>query len=226
MIGSVDGTIKMGNLILELVPNTPKIDLAEGILIRIDFCYNHQVGDLVDDYVKAIGCLDYPHRRTKYHRYEGAEFRSKHKTTKFYNKERETGLPDAAGILRQELTVLRGSNVAKQLGKKNPTLLDVNKDLAAFYLKTDLDRLKLLDAPIANQDTALKALCNQYGSEAGIYYFGLLTSRLQKSKKRIARESDLHPRSLDRRLRKIVDSKIALTLTDRSEPLPPLEINL
>ena len=224
MIGSIEGTVQMGNLILELVPHAPKLDLAEGVLIRLDLCYNHQVGDLVDDYVKAIGYLDYPHRRTKYHRYEGAEFRSKHKTTKFYNKQQESGLPDAAGILRQELTILRGSNVAKVLGKKKPTLLDINKDLAVFQLRTDLDRLKLLEAPIANQDTALKTLCSMYGSEAGIYYFGLLSSRLQKSKKRISQESELHPRSLDRRLRKIVDSQIALTLTDRSEPLPPLKI--
>lgn len=79
---------------------------------------------------------------------------------------------------------------------------------------------------IANADTALQTLCNQYGSEAGIYYFGLLVSRLQKSKKRISQESNLHHRTLERRLKKIVDSKIALTLTDRSEPLPPLKIEL
>lgn len=226
MIGSIDGTIKMANIILDLVPHAPKLDLAEGVLIRIDYCYNHQVGDMVDDYIHAIGYLDYPHRRTKYHRHEGAEFKSKHKTTKFYNKERESGLPDAAGILRQELTILRGSNVAKQLAVKRPTLLNVNKEIARFQLLADLDRLKLLNNSIANQDTALKTLCAEYGTEAGIYYFGLLTSRLQKSKKQISSDSDMHPRSLDRRLRKIVESKIALTLTDRSEPLPPLKIDL
>jgi hypothetical protein len=226
MIGSIDGTIKMANLILELVPYAPKLDLAEGVLIRLDLCYNHQVGDLVDDYVKAIGYLDYPHRRTKYHRYEGAEFRSKHKTTKFYNKHLESGLPDAAGILRQELTVLRGSNVAKLLGKKNPTLLDVHKDLVTFQLKTDLDRLKLLDNSIANRDTALKRLCQDHGPKAGVYYYGYLVARLNKSKLQLGQETQTHPHSINRYLRKIVSSKIALTLTDNSEPLPPLEINL
>ncbi len=226
MIGSIDGTIKMGNLILELVPYAPKLDLAEGVLIRLDFCYNHQVGELVDDYIKAIGYLDYPHRRTKYHRYEGAEFRSKHKTTKFYNKEHESKNPHAHGILRQEQTILRGSNVAKLLDNKQPTLLNVNKELAASVLIDDLTNLRLLDATIANADTALQTLCNAHGAEAGIYYYGLLVSRLQKSKKRISRESQLHHRTLERRLKKIVDSKIALTLTDRSEPLPPLKIDL
>ena len=74
---------------LDGIPHCPKLDLGEGILIRLDMCYNHQVGDAVEDYIKAIGNLDYPHRRTKHHRYEGVEFRAKHKTTKFYNKERE-----------------------------------------------------------------------------------------------------------------------------------------
>lgn len=226
MIGSIDGTIKMGNEILKLVNSAPILDLAEGVLIRLDFCYNHQVGELVDDYVRAIGNLDYPHRRTKYHRYEGAEFRAKHKTTKFYNKEVESKNPYAHGILRQELTILKGSNVAKVLEKKNPTLLDIDNEIAEAHLNADLTNLRLLDNSIANADTALKTLCEQHGSEAGIYYYGLLVSRLQKSKKRINRESNLHPRTLERRLRKIVDSKIALTLTDRSEPLPPLKIDL
>ncbi|MCW5887748.1 MAG: hypothetical protein KIT07_06455 [Anaerolineales bacterium] len=226
MIGSIDGTIKIGNLALELVQHAPKLDLAEGVLIRLDFCYNHQVGELVDDYIQAIGQLDYPHRRTKYHRYEGAEFRAKHKTTKFYNKEHESRRSDAHGILRQELTILKGSNVAKVLGKDSPTLLDITKDIAAVHLNDDLAKLRLLGNSIANADMALKVLCQQYGSEAGIYYYGLLVSRLQKSKKRIHQESQLHHRTLERRLRKIVDSKIALTLTDRSEPLPPLKVEL
>lgn len=144
MIGSIDGTIKMSNLILELVPYAPKLDLAEGVLIRLDFCYNHQVGELVDDYIRAIGNLDFPHRRTKFHRYEGAEFRSKHKTTKFDNKEHESKNPHAFGILRQEQTILRGSNVAKALDIKQPTLLDVNKELAAEFLNNDLADLRLL----------------------------------------------------------------------------------
>ena len=47
---------------------------------------------------------------------------------------------------------------------------------------------------------------------------------MQKSRKRIAGEPNLHPRSLDRKIRNLVDANIALILTDRSEPLPPLEI--
>lgn len=116
MLGSIDGTIKLANMFLAHVPNAPILDLAEGILIRLDICYNHQVGDAVDDYIKALGYLDYPHRRTKYHRYEGVEFKAKHITTKFYNKQHESGIPEAFGILRQETTIMSSKAIQKLFG--------------------------------------------------------------------------------------------------------------
>ena len=36
----------------------------------------------------------------------------------------------------------------------------------------------------------------------------------------------MHPRSLDRKVKKIAQDEIPLTLTDQQEPLPPLSINL
>lgn len=111
MLLAIDSSIKVGNKILSEVPHAPILDLAEGILLRVDMCYNHQVGEAVDDYIRAMRDLEYPHRRTKYHRGEGVEFRSKHITTKFYNKQRETGMVEAAGILRQETTILSGTEV-------------------------------------------------------------------------------------------------------------------
>lgn len=48
----------------------------------------------------------------------------------------------------------------------------------------------------------------------------------KNSNKEIKRQTDTHPRSLDRKLRKIVHTGIPLTLTDREEPLPPLVIGL
>lgn len=69
-------------------------------------------------------------------------------------------------------------------------------------------------------------VCETYGDNAGIYYFGLLISKLDKSRKQIVKKTSTHPRSLDRKLRNIVDAGIPLTLADREEPLPPLSINL
>jgi hypothetical protein len=226
MLLSIDGSIKKANELLANVPHAPILDLAEGILIRLDMCYNHQVGDAVEDYVKAIGNLDYPHRWTKYHRYEGVEFRAKHITSKFYNKQRETGSQEAFGILRQEVTLLEPKDIQRLLGKRRPTLLDVPRDIVVDYLKADLRKLSLLDNSIATRNTALKMLCDAHGETAGVYYFGLLVSKMDKSRKGIASETHTHPRSLDRKLRKIVDTGIPLTLTDREEPLPPLNIHL
>jgi len=209
---------------LQGVPHAPTLDLAEGILSRLDICYNHQVGDAVDDYIRALGHLGYPHRRTKHHLEEGVEFRAKHKTTKFYNKERETKKPEAAGILRQELTVLNSRSVRDLLDIKKPRLTDITKKIIVEQLENDLAKLRLLGNSIHTKDTAPKQLCKNYGSKAGVYYYGLLELKTIKSKKEIAVEIDTHPRSLDRHLKKITDAEIPLTLTDRHEPLPPLEI--
>ena len=224
MILGIDSTIKMGNLLMRDIPHAPNLDLAEGILIRLDICYNHQVGDLVDDYIKALGLLDYPHRRTKYHRNEGVEYRAKHKTTKFYNKEREAKMSEAKGLLRQELTLMNSKDIQKLLGIKKPTLTDITKNFVVEQLESDLEKLRLLGNSIHTRDTALVALCQAHGDMAGLYYYGLLLSKLDKSKKEIANNIQKHPRTIDRKLRKIVDAGIPLTLTEKDEPLPPLEI--
>ena len=226
MITNIDEAIKLINSRLDGIPHLPKLDIAEGILIRLDMCYNHQVGDAVDDYIRAIGNLEYPHRRTKYHRNEGAEFRAKYKTTKFYNKEHESGYAEAKGILRQEITLMDAKDIQKIFGIKKPTLMDITKESIVENLKDDLSKIGLLGNSIANRNTALKYLCDTYGNNAGFYYYGLLVSKMDKSKKQIGKDADTHPRSLDRKLRKIVDTGIPLTLTDREEPLPPLTIDL
>jgi hypothetical protein len=226
MIGSIDGAIKLGNMTLEDLPHVPKLDLAEGILIRLDMCYNHQVGETVEDYIRALGNLDYPHRRTKHHRYEGVEFRAKHKTTKFYSKERECRMTEAHGILRQEITLLRGKDIQKLIGKKQPTLQDITKEFVTEQLQEDLVKLGLLGNSITTHDTALEMLSRAHGNLAGPYYFGLLMTKQDKSRKQIAQATHMHPRSLDRRLQQIVHDGIPLTFTDRGEPLRPLTIDL
>jgi hypothetical protein len=226
MLGSVDGAVKIANLRLAELPHVPHLDIGEGQLIRLDMCYNHQVGEMVDEYIRALGHLEYPHRRTKYHLGEGTEFRAKHKTTKFYNKEHESGYLEAHGILRQEITLIKGKDIQKLLKKSKPTLLDVSYQTVAEELRNDLAKLGLLNHSIANHDTAFDILCDAHGEYAGFYYWALLKNKTIKSRKRIAKESKMHPRSVDRKLRKIVDAGIPLTLTSQEEPLPPLSIEL
>jgi len=188
-------------------------------------CYNHQVVEKVNDYIEALGKLEYPHRRTKHHRFEGVEFRAKRKTTKFYDKERESGDIEAKGILRQETTLINGKDIQKLLKVRKPTLKDISFEQVAKFMRDELDRLGLLNNSIGTHDTALKQLCAKHGSDAGIYYYAILELKIDKSKKEIINETQMHPRSLDRKLKKIKDTGIPLTLTDREEPLPPLNIN-
>jgi len=226
MVENIQEAIKLANEKLAKVRDIPKLDLAEGILIRLDLCYNHQVGEAVNDYINALGCLDYPHRRTKGHRYEGVEYRSKHKTTKFYDKQHESRHEEAFGILRQEITFLKGKDVQRLLENKKPTLPDLDLVTISEALKDDLQNLHLLNNSIATYDMALQKLCDAYGSEAGIYYFGLLIAKMERSRKQIINKTQMHPRSLDRKLKKIVDLDMPLTLVDRKTPLPPLTIDL
>ena len=225
MIDNIQEAIEIANEKLALVPYLPPLDIGKGVLNRLDYCYNYQVGDLVSYYINAISRLSYPHRRTKPHPSEGVQFQSKHKTTKFYDKQRECGYTEASGILRQETTIMTSKQVAKFIGKDKPTLHDVDEQWLKNELLKELENLHLKDNPIPAPDQALKILCDLYGSKAGMYYFGLLMSRMSKSKELITLETEMHPRSLDRQLRKIVDANMPLTLSDHDKELPPLEIS-
>jgi hypothetical protein len=226
MLRDLDEAIQRTQVLLSAIRELPPINLDEAVLIRVDPCYNHHVGQLVPDYINAIGRLNYPHRRTKYHQDEGAEFRSKKTTTKFYDKMRETGRQEAYGILRQETSYLSSKRIAKLLGKNKPTLRDLTPEWIAANLNADLENLRLDNRIIADRDTALRYLCQQYGSDAGIYYWALLIARFDTSKRQLRSQTALHPRKLDRRLKAIADAGIAPTLATTTEPLPPLTIEL
>jgi hypothetical protein len=133
---------------------------------------------------------------------------------------------EASGILRQETTLLGSKEVQKFLVQKKPTLLHITRELIENYLNDDLAKLGLLDNSIATHDTALIKLCADYGEYAGPYLYGLLVAKTRKSKISLVNEIHFHPRSLDRKVQKIVGSGIPLTLTDIEEPLPSLHVHL
>ena len=226
MLGSLDEAIVRVNLLLTGFEALPPLDISEGGLLRLDPCYNHHVGPLVPDFINAIGHLEFPHRRTKHHKDEGAEFRAKHTTTKFYDKMRECGDPKASGILRQEATYLNPKRIAQLVGMEHPTLGDVPPRLVAELLRSDLAKLHLDTTSIADRDTALARLCAEYGPRAGLYYWALLKAKNDTSRRQLRSRTTLHSRSLDRTLKRITDAGLALTVTDTNEPLPPLEIDL
>ena len=89
----------------QIVTGIPKVNLWFGILARLDVCYNHKVGELVPYYIDALQSLEYSRRKTGPWTTEGVQYKNKQMSTKFYDKEKESGNSEAYGILRQETTL-------------------------------------------------------------------------------------------------------------------------
>ena len=213
------------NKILPHVPGIPAFDIWEGELYRIDFCYNHHVGEQVPWYIPPLQHLEISRRKTGPYTSEGVEYFNKQVSSKFYNKEKESKNLLAHGILRQE-TTHRKAAVKRLTGQKHPTLKDIATEMPFDKLEGDLKVLGLDNRSIGSYDSTLKLLCAIYGSAAGLYYFGLLTARVEfPSREIVSSECRIHPRSLDRRLKKILEAGSPLTLTNAIHPLPPLVID-
>ena len=224
MIDNIKDAIDIANSKLPVIPGVPSVDLWTGIIYRLDPCYNHQVGELVPYYIDALQSLEYSHRKTGPYTTQGVQYNNKQVSTKFYNKEKKCGNPAAYENLRQEIT-FRREKVKEFKGKKKTTLDDITPDLLIQALENDLSELNLLGRSIGTADTTLSQLCKTEGEDAGIYYYGLLHANLSLTKERLISATKLHPRSMDRRLKKIVDAGIPLTITKHIEPLPPLVID-
>jgi hypothetical protein len=155
------------NTTLDTIPGVPHLDISEGNLSRIDVFYNHQCGNLVPYYIKALQSLEYSHRRTLPYSKQGVQYCSKQVTTKFYDKELECENSAAKGILRQEVT-MRKKIIKKEIGKKNPTLFDLNAENLCDILEEDLQALKIYNRSIGTVNTLPHRLCKEYGEYAGI----------------------------------------------------------
>ena len=175
--------------------------------------------------------MDYSRRDTLPYPY-GVMFKNKQRATKFYDKENERlkardpqGALAAKGILRQEIT-LRKKAILTVTGQAKPTLRHITVDLLCDLLEKDLNELGLLGASIGNKNTTPEKLCAAYGILAGIFYTGILTFKIElPNEEIICSITHKHPRTLDRQLSKIIDAGVPLTLTETSEPLPPLYID-
>ena len=212
------------NKILDSIPGVPHLDISEGNLSRIDVFYNHHCGDLVPYYIKALQSLEYSHRRTFPYFNQGVQYCSKQVTSKFYDKELECENSAAKGILRQEIT-MRRKTIKKEIGKKTPTLFDLNADNLCGILEKDLQALKINNRSIGTVNTLARRLCQEYGEYAGLYYTGLSVLHEDINKHYLSSVSGMHPRTLDRRIKSIADAGIPPTITYAEEPLPPLSIS-
>jgi hypothetical protein len=232
MLYDIKNAIDLANLVIPIVSGIPPLDLWKGVLYRLDVCYNHQVGNLAPYIVQALQFLDFHRRKRISYDLESVTFSNGQRKFKAYDKEKErlkekdiVGALAARGILRQE-TVFSRRAITKLTGKKNPTLQDITIDMLLDILEDELQELGLLGRSIGTHETTIKILREKYGPKAGMYYFGLIKAKtIYPSNQLLADDMNIHPRSLEKQLQKIVDAGVPLTLTEHFEPLPPLTID-
>lgn len=225
MLFDIEGAIQCANETISMIQGLPSLDLRHGVLYRLDICYNHQVGDLVPYYIGALQHLKYPRRKTAPYSDEGVQFRNKQQSTKFYDKEKECGSSEAHGILRQERTI-RSRGLKRLLKDVKPTVGLLTGRFLLDVLEKDLQYLGVLDRSIATRDTALETLTKSHGLLSGIFHYGLLRARISyPTLDALADATKYHPRSINRRLKSIVEAGVPLTLAEYEEPLPPLVID-
>jgi hypothetical protein len=224
MVTDIRTAVEEANRVLLSDPKIPSIDLRHGYLLRLDCCINHQVGQFVQAYTRALSGLEYPHRKTRPYKGEGVQFKSESVNTYFYDKAVESGDSMAEGMLRHETSLLNARTISTFSGKKRTTLVDISEETIVRVLQQDLKRLKINDKPIGPVDMSLQVLVDKYGEHAGVYYYGFLKAKYDLTKKGLGRVMKCHPRSLDHRLKKIVDAGLAPTLTETMVLLPPLTI--
>lgn len=225
MIYDIEQAVNQANLLLPNIPGIADLNLWEGILYRLDVCYNHQVENLAECYLQALGKLSYPRRKTITYRLETVAYQNGQVCTKFYDKFKQSGDYRAEGILRQE-TTFRKDAVRRLLSIEKPILRDITIDILLLALENELKNLGLYGRYIAKRNVASETLCNVYGRKKGMYFYGLLCSfNEQPEKESICKTYDMPLQMLNRQLNKITDAGIPLTLSDSDEPLPPLYIN-
>jgi len=224
LVSNIEQAVAQANECLPKVEGIPVLNLWDGVLYRLDVCYDHKVGDLVPFYIQALQALEYSRRSTLPYTSQGVQYKNQQVTTKFYDKHKESGNPAALGILRQE-TSLRKVAIKKLTGLKRPTLRDITMDLTLDALEDNLRALNLSGRSIGTYDTSLQTLCDAYGTDAGFCYFGALAAIVEyPSRDVVTSASGIHPRALDRRLKKVINAGLPLTLTRNKQPLPPLVI--
>ncbi len=172
------------NSMVENIPGIPKVDTRDGELCRLDMCCNHQVGDMVHEYIRAFFALDYPQRKTRPYPHEGVQFLAKTISTKFYSKYKECEAPEAIGILRQETTIWK-NYIGRQMDVSAPTLRDVKPEWVAHMLHKDLERLHLDKQMVCPRHIAQDMLQNQYGRNKGNRLYGYLIERQTKGREQM-----------------------------------------
>lgn len=158
-IDDYDEAFRIANSIIASIPGLPPLpDIRDVTPYRLDVCANLSVGeDNVHDHIKALENGYYPHRKRVVYDNDTVMFKSKEISTSVYNKASECHCHEASGILRYEIQVRNRWKLGELIGKKQPTLRDITKDVVKQILLKDMGILHL-DGHIVGNAESLKAI--------------------------------------------------------------------
>jgi len=203
----------------------PGLDFGLGFLWQVDLVYNHQVGEYVQDYVRALSKLDYPKRDTQPYPHQGVQFKSGVAVLKFYDKWVESSIREVYGNLRQESVLRHTYYIKRRMGIEYPTLKDISIPWVSKVLQEDLQKLHLTGSIITDRSTAQATLVQRYGWNHGDKLFGHLNACQSMSRDQLVARG-MSERTIRKYKKQIADAGIALTLCDDGMQLAPLEIHL
>ena len=226
IIKNVNEAIDIANKKFRGAPQIPMVDFFEGVIYRVDLCYNHMVGENVQDYILALFKLSFPQRKTLPYFGQGVQYYAKSISTKFYDKEKQCGFDRGYGVLRQEITFRDRGRIAELAGVQCPTISSMTGDFIKKNLVHDLQALKLQDQIIGDRDSASKILVDKYGPTEGDRLMGFLIRKQTMSKDQMMEKYGCSRSSINKTEKKITDAGISMALIDNKIPLPPLGIDL
>jgi len=213
------------HLALLQTPGFPQFFLEEGILERIEIYYDHEVNDLVEDYINAMSYLKYPFRKKVFRRDIEVVYGEYDVKTTFLNLYRHTGVSESSSILRQLKSFQNSNSIARAMDLEKPTLLDATPEWVAAELQRDIEKLGVAEFPMCNSDEVLNRLINTSPSGVESVVWEVLLAYQTMTREQIATELTIHPSDVGHMLNAVNATGCALALSERKE-LPPLKVEV
>jgi hypothetical protein len=216
--------IERAHQIISQHSHVPMVDLNQGVLYRIDLCYNFLVGEFVSEWIRQLFKLKYPRRKTKpYYPFEGVQYYSQKASLSYYGKEAETRDSNAQGILRMEATWRDKSQIGQLVGKPLAKIGDFPIEVVDSLLNAELEKLGIKDRAPFDSLAPLRILVKKYRPEQGRRLYGTL-SALQKGSSADLKAMGITKQTISRDRKAIIAAELCMCTADNEIALPVLVI--
>lgn len=174
LLDDISPAIRETNRTLRTIDGFPNdLDIWKGIIRRIDYCFQFDLGEDINSYVDVISHLNYPYRRRDAHANDpkrgkdnGVCFSCKSSRCTFYDKGLDTSARDFFGVLRMESSLRTAKAFNNAFGVvESPKLYEISNDMLKALLLKDLHILGLDLPKIFSIDRAFEVLKKRYGSK-------------------------------------------------------------